>query len=214
MPLRGARCQLPLLSWRRRVLSSTRRCYRRVFCELMFFSSDRRPIGASFRPRVLRQPSRSRRPIASASLRCSAVRSIAYSVLVETDHALATAALHHPERSKTRLGDRGQVAKSERMLRAHDLPREALWREPVIAAPRLSVRGRRDGRRGPPRRRRDSLCAHPLAIRPADPADHFRLAASVTCAASRGARISADGDIDEVVRAFIRGRPRDSKQLV
>ena len=163
--------------------------------------------GVPLAPRLDREFYDSRAGLAgrSALLPCAARQSAPSPtpVLVETDHALATAALHHPERSKTRLGDRGQVAKSERMLRAHDLPREALWREPVIAAPRLSVRGRRDGRRGPPRRRRDSLCAHPLAIRPADPADHFRLAASVTCAASRGARISADGDIDEVVRAFI-----------
>jgi hypothetical protein len=89
------------------------------------------------------------------------------------------------------------------MLRAHDLPREALWREPVIAAPAFCSAVGEMAAEVPPRRRRDSLCAHPLALRLADPADHFRLAASVTCAASRGARISADGDIDEVVRAFI-----------
>ena len=66
--------------------------------------------------------------------------------------------------------------------------RRRVRNEPVPTAPRLFRGGRRDGRRGSPRRRRGGLCAHSLEARPTDPANHFRLAAIAPGSARGSAR--------------------------
>ena len=79
-------------------------------------------------------------------------------------------------------------------------------REPVVAIAGVFGLGRRDGRGAAPRRRRGGLPAHPVAARPANPGDHFELAASAARAARRGARIRPRQRHRRGHRGLYRGR--------
>jgi hypothetical protein len=93
--------------------------------------------------------------------------------------------------------------------------RRRLCREPVVAAPRLFGRGRRDGRRGLPFRRRDRLCAR-IRWQP-DPQIQQIISGGprvlqARCAEALG--FAADTGIDEAVQALIDDDLDMQKQLV
>jgi hypothetical protein len=95
---------------------------------------------------------------------------------------------HHKD--SIRFGYRGGRQIVGAQQRVDDAARRGRFRnKPVFAASGVLGRGRRDGGRGSPRRRRAGLRSDPLGARSADPRHRLRLAAGARRAARRRPRL-------------------------